>query len=125
MSEEHNVLVDTVLVDTDVFIDHLRGAHRLKYPSGRLAYSVVTRCELFAGKHVNEDAVHTLLSPFDEVDVDRDVAERAGRIRRESGIRTPDAIIAASALIQGLALVTNNVRDFERIEGLTIRKPRE
>ena len=124
MSGGHTSEDDGELVDTDVFIDHLRGAHRLRVPIGRVAYSVVTRCELFAGKHVNEDVVHTLLGPFDEIDVDRDVAERAGRIRRETGVRTPDALIAASALAQGLTLVTNNVGDFERVPGLSVRHPR-
>mgnify|MGYP000016340484 CR=1 FL=1 len=38
-----------VLVDTDVFIDHLRGAVELKPGRNRLHYSVVTRAELFAG----------------------------------------------------------------------------
>ena len=113
-----------VLVDTDVFVDHLRGAHRLQPGTGRTAYSVVTRCELFAGRHVEEDVVHALLGPFDEIVVDRDLAERAGRIRRETGVRAPDALIAASALAGGLTLVTNNVRDFERVPGLKIRKPR-
>ena len=35
-----------VLVDTDVFIDHLRGAHALRPGSHRLHYSVITRAEL-------------------------------------------------------------------------------
>ena len=38
-----------VLVDTDVFIDHLRGAVELKLGKHRLHYSVITRAELFAG----------------------------------------------------------------------------
>jgi prevent-host-death family protein len=42
--------------------------------------------------------VSTLLAPFREIPVDRTVAERAGRIRRESGIRLPDALIAATAI---------------------------
>lgn len=114
-----------VLYDTDVFVDHLRGAHKLVPAAGRLAYSVVTRCELFAGRHVDEETVHALLTPFDEIEIGRDVAERAGRIRREANVRTPDALIAASALNEDLTLVTNNVRDFELIPGLRIRKPRE
>ena len=113
------------LVDTDVFIDHLRGAHRLVPPAGRLAYSVVTRCELFAGRYVDEELVHALLAPFEEVEIDREVAEHAGRLRRAGGVRTPDALVAASAITRGLTLVTNNVRDFEHIPGLNIRKPRE
>ena len=114
------------LVDTDVLVDHFRGAHRLRVPeTGRVACSVVTRCELFAGRHVNEHGVRDVLDAIDEIPVDRHIAERAGRLRREHGVRTPDAIIAASALVAGLTLLTNNVRDFERVPGLTIRRARE
>jgi hypothetical protein len=115
---------DDVLVDTDVFVDHLRGAHRLKPPAGRVAYSSVTRCELFAGRRVDEDVVRTLLDPFHEIPVDREVAEHAGRIRRDHDVRTPDALIAATALLHDATLWTNNVRDFERVPGLKIGKPR-
>ena len=38
-----------ILVDTDVFIDHLRGARQLTPGRHRLHYSVITRAELFAG----------------------------------------------------------------------------
>ena len=38
-----------ILVDTDIFIDHLRGSAELKPGRNRLHYSVVTRAELFAG----------------------------------------------------------------------------
>jgi len=41
--------VAELLVDTDVFIDHLRGAAELKAGRNRLHYSVITRAELFAG----------------------------------------------------------------------------
>ena len=86
-----------ILVDTDVFIDHLRGAQRLVPARHRLHYSVVTRAELLAGT-VATDALVGLLAPFREIVVDRAVAERAGRVRRESRIRLLDALIAATAL---------------------------
>lgn len=113
-----------VLVDTDVLIDHLRGARTFTPPSGRVCYSTVTRCELFAGRHVDEEVVRKLLAPFGEVPVDRDVAERAGRIRRAHRVRTPDAIVAASALENGLTLWTRNTRDFAGIAGLRVQAPR-
>ena len=114
----------SLLVDTDVFVDHLRGARRLQAPpEDRLSYSVVTRCELFAGTATDEKAVRELLTPFRELPVDRAVAERAGRIRRETGIRTPDALIAATALVGRLTLVTRNERDFEPVSGLRLRPP--
>lgn len=112
--------VADVLVDTDVFIDHLRGAIALRPGKHRLHYSVITRAELFAGTVATDLAVQ-LLAPFREVAVDRAVAERAGRLRRETGIRLPDALIAASALEGHLALATRNLRDFALVRGLRLR----
>lgn len=109
-----------ILVDTDLFVDHLRGSHQLKPSRHRLHYSVITRAELFAGNTAT-NLVSTLLSPFREIPVDRDVAERAGRIRRESGIRMPDALIAATAIEHGLGLATRNRADFDKVRGLRLR----
>lgn len=109
-----------VLVDTDVFIDHLRGAVALAPGRHRLSYSVITRAELVAGTTASA-AVADLLAPFREIAVDRAVAERAGRIRREAGVRLPDALIAATALEHDLALATRNDRDFSRVRGLRRR----
>lgn len=110
-----------LLVDTDVFIDHLRGARRLDPGPHALSYSTVTRCELFAGDRGDEETIRHLLAPFRELDVDRAVAERAGALRRRTGIRTPDALIAATALVHGLDLLTRNRRHFEVVPGLTVR----
>ena len=110
-----------LLVDTDVFVDHLRGARRLEPGRERILYSVVTRCELFAGRKVDEETVQRLLEPFEEIAVDRAVAERAGRLRRAGGLRTPDALIAATALERELVLVTRNTRDFQSLRGLKVR----
>ena len=109
-----------LLLDTDVFVDHLRGARPIKAGGHRVHYSVITRAELFAGNTAS-DVVSVLLAPFREVPVDRAIAERAGRIRREAGVRLPDALIAASALEHGLGLVTRNKSDFASIRGVRVR----
>jgi predicted nucleic acid-binding protein len=116
-------IVPDLLLDTDVLVDSFRGTRRIEVGRGRVWYSVVTRCELFAGRRVNEDLVRATLSLFDEIAVDRVIAERAGRIRRASDVRTADALIAATALIHGLELVTRNRRDFDRVDGLVVRDP--
>jgi toxin FitB len=113
-------LVADLLVDTDIFIDHLRGAKEFRPKRHRVHYSVVTRAELFAGNSAT-DLCSRLLAPFREVDIDRAIAERAGRIARESGTRLPDALIAATALERGLSVVTRNRKHFEPIRGIRLR----
>ncbi len=113
-------VVADILVDTDVFIDHLRGASELRPGRHRLHYSVITRAELFAGNTAT-DLSAQLLAPFREFPVDRLIAERAGRVAREFGVRLPDALIAATALEHGLTLSTRNTKDFGRVRGLRLR----
>lgn len=109
-----------LLIDTDIFVDHLRGHTELRAGKHRLHYSVITRAELMAGTTAS-NSIATLLAPFRELAVDRTVANRAGRLRRESAIRLPDALIAATAIEHGLGLVTRNRRDFEPVRGLRLR----
>ena len=111
-----------LLVDTDVFINHLRGFRELRHRRDRLHYSVITRCELLSGT-VETALIQELLSPFRELPVDRAVAERAGRIRRETAVATPDALIAATAIRHRLTLVTRNKKHFEPVRQLRIRSP--
>lgn len=115
--------VTEVLVDTDVLVDHLRARARLPI-AGRFAYSVVSRFELFAGRATEERVVNDLLQPHREIAVDRAIAERAGRIRREDRLEAADALIAATALEYHLALVTRNLRDFEKVRDLRVRDPK-
>lgn len=88
-----------------------------------MSYSIVTRCELFAGRDTSETGIRKLLAPLQEIPIDRAIAERAGRLRRVSGLGTPDALIAAAALERGLELVTRNRRHFEGVPGLQWRDP--
>jgi len=114
--------VADVLVDTDVFVDHIRGARELRAEKHRLHYSVITRAELFAGPS-SSALVSTMLAPLREIGVNREIAERAGRIRRETGIRLPNALIAATAVERRLRLATRNARDFDRVAGLRMLAP--
>lgn len=109
-----------LLLDTDVLIDHLRLGRSFTTGRDRLSYSTVTRAELFAGQNTDEELVRVLLAPLHELPVDRDVAELAGRVRRERGLQLPDALIAATALVHRLALMTRNRRDFQRVPGLRL-----
>ena len=106
------------VVDTDILVDHLRGHRRLQVERA-LAYSTVSRAELFAGTD-SVAVIRTLLDALVEVDLDRTIAETAGGIRRSRGLAMPDAIVAATALGLGVPLVTRNARHFRGIAGLIV-----
>ena len=113
--------VGDLLIDTDIFVDHIRGARRVSAAT-TASYSVITRSELFAGHERDEVAVQALLAPHREIPVERAIAERAGRLRRTVALSVPDAIIAATALEHSLELVTRNRRDYERVPELRLRE---
>ncbi len=81
---------------------------------------MVTRAGLLAGNTATK-LVNTLLAPFREISIGHALAERAGRVRRETDIHLPDALIAATAVEHKLSLVTRNQIDFKKVSGLRIR----
>jgi len=111
-----------VLLDTDVLIDHLRGARRVSVAPAAGAYSSITRAELYAGRGTDEMVIDDLLGAYDEVPVARRIAEEAGRIRREHGLSMPDAIVASTAILTRRELATRNRRDFARVPGLALHE---
>jgi predicted nucleic acid-binding protein len=71
----------------------------------------------------DEAAVHRYRATFESwqvVDLNMSIAESAARLRASLGLRTADAIQAASALeINAAALVTHD-RDFARMRSLRV-----
>ncbi len=53
------------------------------------------------------------LTGFAIDEIDKEIAERAAALRRERPkLRSPDAIILATALVKGRVLITRNTKDF-------------
>jgi predicted nucleic acid-binding protein len=59
------------------------------------------------------------------IELDTDVKIKTADIRKTYGLKMPDAIIAATALIHNLTLLTRNVKDFQKITHLNIINPWE
>lgn len=121
--EADTVIKIDLLVDTDVLIDHLRGYAELRAPPGAGHVSVITRAELFAGPEDQFADVRRLLATLTELELTPEVAERAGAIRRVTGVLLPDALIAATGLVNGLPVMTRNKRDFDQVDGLELLDP--
>lgn len=112
------------LLDTGILIRHLRNragyrdlVQRLNR-DGDLYISAFTRVEVLRGMRDHErERTFTLLDSFATQIIDRATADQAGEWLRSWQARGiilggPDAVIAASALQAGAALVTTNARHF-------------
>lgn len=92
--------------------------------SGKAAatISTVTIAEVAVGYHTSGDEaglknfILRLRSTgeYAIVDVDTELAELAGKIRAKTGIRLPDAIIAASGMISGASHVITEDKQFTK-----------
>jgi predicted nucleic acid-binding protein len=122
------------LLDTNVVIDAFAGRPEAikaitsarKLDLEWIGYSAITRLEVlgFPGLTAADEAgLRRLLAQFSEAEVSAAIIERAIEIRRAVRLKTPDAIIAATALIYGASLVTRNVRDFSVVAELTVIDP--
>lgn len=90
---------------------------------GTGAISVVTRAEVLAWPQHTAQSLQeaiTGMASFEQLNVDAAVADEAARIRRECNLKLPDALIAATATLRGLAVVAANARDFERVAQLQV-----
>ena len=105
-----------VLFDTCILIDYLRGITQARTECNRhtdRAISIISWIEVMAGTTAaNQDDTRTFLLNFHPAPLTPDVAERAVAIRRAKRIKLPDAIIQATAEIDGRVLITRNSRDF-------------
>ena len=121
----------TVLVDTSVLIDYLRGqadaAEVLERERalGPLHASEISRLEVLAGMRSSEEVdTRSLLSSLVWHPVDEDVAEAAGALGREwlpshQSIDSADLTIAGTVLGLNAELLTCNVKHFPMIPNLT------
>ena len=118
------------LVDTNILIDHLRGKsaatqwlERVERGEYEAAVSVLTEYELFVVPRLSEyqaQRIMQLFSLLPLLPVTSAIAHRAALIHRDYHTDLADAIIAATAIEHEVTLLTQNVKDFERIKGLQI-----
>ena len=122
------------LIDTNSVIDYLGN----KIPASGMLFmntivdaipniSIVTKIEVLG--FIAPDEHHKILQAFinDAVllNLDDEVADKTINLRKASKIKLPDAIIAATALVKDLTLITRNVADFKNVTDLKIINPFE
>ena len=120
------------LVDTNIFIDHLRGYSpaTIFFESldvGKVVFSAISEAEIIAGKQCSnnkkKEEILQFLRKWRKIDADNPIAVKAGDLVREYGLELADAFIAATALINKAELLTRNITDFNKIPDLVVRSP--
>ena len=124
--------MEQYLIDTNVVSDYFTAS----FPVGGLMLmdsvfdsvpniSVITQIELLCWKtnSLSELKVREFIADSVVIEINPDVVSLCVNIRRGKKIKTPDAIIAATALAYDLTLITNNEKDFSNINGLKIVNP--
>lgn len=115
------------LIDTDVLIDYLRGhaaARDLLEGLDSFAVSAISVAELYAGARNKKEsaAVVYLLNPAELISVTVSIAERAGKLKQQfsksHGIGLADAVIAATAELGEMPLLTHNLKHYPMFKGL-------
>ncbi len=92
----------------------------------RPVLSVITEIELLCWKSATEKdlkILHDFIGDALLVELEQPIKYKTADIRRKHPIKLPDAIIAATAMVYELTLVSRNVSDFKNIEGLKIINP--
>jgi toxin FitB len=85
--------------------------------------SVVTELELLSHPGLTEEdmaAIQQLLTSVVIFPLESRLAQLAGALRRQYHLKTPDSVVAATALLTHTTLVTRNIRDFQGIDGLSL-----
>ena len=117
-----------VLVDTDVLIDFLRGygpaVSFVDDHSDRIVLSAIVVTELYAGAKgdAEQKVLQSLLSVFRVAPISGEIARLGGLYRRDygpsHGTGLSDALVAATAFLEGAELKTLNVKHYPMFDGI-------
>ena len=124
--------MEQYLIDTNVVSDYFSAslpANGLQFMDSVIDavpnLSIITQIELLCWKTdiAKEQRVKDFIADSDVLDITPNVIIHCVNIRRNKKIKTPDAIIAATALAHGYTLISNNDKDFKGVKGLKYINP--
>lgn len=112
----------SILIDSDVIIDHLRGIGNFgkiidNTSNNKCHISVISIVEMYSNLFPHEyRVVEMLLSELKMVNLDIIISKLAGNYRmkfyKSHSLKIPDAVIAATAKFTNTILVTKNLKHF-------------
>jgi len=118
------------LIDTNIIIYYFNGITDdrdiVEILKNSFNISIITKIEFLSWKKLLEDEVLNkkaidFISNANIYELNNTIANQAIYNRQKYKIKTPDAIIGATAIVYGFELVTNNVDDFKNLNLKTIK----
>ena len=117
------------LIDTNTIID----AQMKKLPENGLMFlaeiinedftvSFITYIEFLGYKDTSKTS-EDFIALANVIEVNKEIIDTCISLRRIRNIKLPDAIIAATALVYNLSIVSHNTSDFQNIKGLKVIDP--
>ena len=88
--------------------------------------SIITEIELLSWPKISRveiSSISEFLSNFESIGLTEEIKIATIQLRKSTGLNIPDAVIAATALTQAVPLLTNNLKDFEKVDFLKILDP--
>ena len=124
--------MEQYLIDTNVVSDYLSAS----FPNAGMKLmdsaidavpniSIITQIELLCWKtdEIITQNVIDFIADSVVLDITPNVITHCVSLRKSKKVKTPDAIIAATALAYGYTIITNNEKDFENIKDLKFINP--
>src|SRR3546814_662696 len=122
------------LIDTSAVIKYLNGT----FPEKALAFlddvvdnessiSFISEIELQVWAPQNPDDLliyQQFVASSAVIGVDEQVTSETIRVRKTHKIKLPDALIAATAIVNNLILIADNDKDFLKVSGLKYTNPK-
>jgi predicted nucleic acid-binding protein len=124
--------MEQYLIDTYVVSDYFSAslpndgmALMDKAMDARPNISIITQIELLCWNTdtITTEYVKNFIEDSIVLDITTDVITNCVVLRKTKKIKTPDAIIAATALAFNFTVITNNEKDFSNIKGLKVINP--
>jgi predicted nucleic acid-binding protein len=120
------------LIDTNAIIDYLGQ----KLPSAGMEFmnpiidnvpnvSVISKIEVLGYQTTDQHAqiLSSFMNDATVLDLTAPVVDVCIELRKKYKTKLPDAIIAATAMVYELVLITRNIPDFKNIQGLKVIDP--
>lgn len=117
------------LIDTNILIEYIGNLLPEKAYSfisevidKQFTISVINKIEVL-GHNASGKDIEDFIGLADILELTENITNTTIEFRKVYKIKLPDAIIAATALINQLTIITRNTKDFDKIKGLEVLNP--